>query len=248
MRYLLMVCSDGVATAEKSAALEAGIPEWLAEAERRNVRLGGHVLDEADAATIVRVRDGDVLVTDGPYTETKELAGFDVIDCADLDEAIEIAAKHPVARFHSIEIRPLAGPGEPGGDCGTAAAKIPFDDPAPDGRQRWALLMFLDGIPESDEEEASIVRDGLAWRDEREQSGALVFAHALAHADTATVVRVRDGETLLSDGPFTESKEFIGGFAVIDCRDRDEAAAIAAAHPLARYHMVEARPFADERP
>ena len=75
--------------------------------------------------------------------------------------------------------------------------------------------------------------------------GIRVYGHALAHADTATTVRVRDGETLLTDGPFVETKEFIGGFDVIDCAGIDEAIAVAAEHPLARFHMVEVRPFAE---
>ena len=51
-------------------------------------------------ATTVRVRDGEVLLADGPFAETKEqIAGFDIVECADLDEAIEVAAKHPMARF-----------------------------------------------------------------------------------------------------------------------------------------------------
>ena len=59
-------------------------------------------------ATLVRVRDGEVLVTDGPFTESKEwIAGYDLIEAADLDEAIEIASKHPMARFGRIELRPV---------------------------------------------------------------------------------------------------------------------------------------------
>jgi hypothetical protein len=59
-------------------------------------------------STTVRVREGEVLVADGPFAETKEqIGGFDIIDCADLDEAIEIASKHPVATFGTIEIRPF---------------------------------------------------------------------------------------------------------------------------------------------
>jgi len=68
----------------------------------------------------------------------------------------------------------------------------------------------------------------------------------LGHKDTATTIRVRDGETLLSDGPFAETKEFIGGVSVIYCAGREQAIEIAAAHPLARHHMIEVRPFASE--
>jgi hypothetical protein len=59
-------------------------------------------------ASTVRVRAGEVVVSDGPYAETKEwMAGFDVIECADMDEAIDIAAKHPVAEYGMIEVRPF---------------------------------------------------------------------------------------------------------------------------------------------
>ena len=63
---------------------------------------------EVSDASTVRVRDGEVLVADGPFAETKEqIAGFYIIDCADLDEAIEIAARNPGARHGTIEVRPV---------------------------------------------------------------------------------------------------------------------------------------------
>ena len=61
-----------------------------------------------------------------------------------------------------------------------------------------------------------------------------------------TRLRVRDGETLLSDGPFIETKEFIAGIDVVSCADRQQAIEVAAAHPLARYHAIEVRPFYSE--
>jgi hypothetical protein len=58
----------------------------------------------------VRVRNGKVLIADGPFAETKEvIVGFDLLECADLDEAIEVARTHPMARIGRMEIRPLAG-------------------------------------------------------------------------------------------------------------------------------------------
>ncbi len=63
---------------------------------------------ELDARGIVRVRGGELLVSDGPFAETKEqMGGFDIIECASLDEAVEIAARHPAAASGTIEIRPL---------------------------------------------------------------------------------------------------------------------------------------------
>ena len=63
-------------------------------------------------------------------------------------------------------------------------------------------------------------------------------------AGSATTVSHQEDRTLLTDGPFVETKEFIGGFDLIDCAGIDEAIAVAAAHPLARFHMIEVRPLA----
>ncbi|MBW0092156.1 hypothetical protein I4I73_14885 [Pseudonocardia sp. KRD-184] len=63
------------------------------------------------AATTVRVRAGELLVTDGPLAETKELiVGYDVLECADLDEAVEVARAHPMARIGRLELRPFWTP------------------------------------------------------------------------------------------------------------------------------------------
>jgi hypothetical protein len=64
--------------------------------------------------------------------------------------------------------------------------------------------------------------------------------------ETATTVRVRDGETLLGDGPFTGSEEFIAGIDIVRCVDRRQAIELAAAHPMARHHAIELRPFYSE--
>lgn len=70
--------------------------------------LGGEALEPTATATTVRVRDGELLTTDGPFAETKEvLGGFYLIDCADLDEALQWAAKIPSAKWGSVEVRPV---------------------------------------------------------------------------------------------------------------------------------------------
>jgi hypothetical protein len=89
MRYLLFICSDEVPTEEKAAVVPRELPAWVEEVDARGVRVEGHRLRPATEATTVRVRDGEVLISDGPFAETKELVGgFDIIECADLDEAI----------------------------------------------------------------------------------------------------------------------------------------------------------------
>ena len=247
MRYLLLVVSDGVPTEEKAAANEDGLPSWLDQMERRGARVCGERLQGPSAARTVQVRGGRTLVSDGPFAETKEfIAGFDIIDCADLDEAIAIAAAHPVARFHAIEVRPFArDPEHHGADADADPRRLAraLERPVPRGAQRYLLLPCADGIPGTDAEEAWIRSDAERWRADLDERGVAIYGHALAPADAATTVRVREDRTMLTDGPFAETKEFVGGFDIIDCDGIDEAVRIAAAHPLARFHRCEVRPF-----
>jgi hypothetical protein len=251
MNYLLFICSDGVATPEKAAAMRTELPRWVEEMDARGIRRLGTPLEHPSTAVTVRVRDGEMIVSDGPFVETKEfVGGFDVIDCANLDEAIEVAARHPVSWFHRVEVRPFAetpmSPSSPPSPC-TSPSEVPsgeaLGDP-PAGRRRYLLMMCLDGIPVADEVEASISRDADSWLADVTARGVQVYGHALKHADTATTIRVRSGETLISDGPFVETTEFIGGFDLIDCASREEAIELAARHPLAHYHMLEVRALA----
>jgi hypothetical protein len=106
MRYLMFVCTDP--SAEQYDPKQDNIEAWVSEMNGRGSRILGNRLTGVDQAITVRKRNGKVLKTDGPFAETKEwIAGFDVIDCASIDEAVEVAAKHPMARFGKIEIRPF---------------------------------------------------------------------------------------------------------------------------------------------
>ena len=110
MKYLLLICADQdlELTAEEQAEIGPTMDAWLKDVDGREVRLLGNQLRPVSDATTVRMRGGDVLVADGPFAETKEqIAGFDIIECDDLDEAIDVASRHPVARFGSIEVRPF---------------------------------------------------------------------------------------------------------------------------------------------
>jgi hypothetical protein len=76
--------------------------------DARGVRVLGNRLRPVSDATTVTAHAGEVVVADGPFAETKEqIAGFDVLECADLDEAIEVASRHPAARFGTLELRPF---------------------------------------------------------------------------------------------------------------------------------------------
>jgi len=106
VRHILLVCVDPAA--EEYVPQEDNIEDWVAEMDRRNVRILGSRLKELKDARTIRRRNGKVIVTDGPFAETKEwIAGFDLLECADMEEAIEVASQHPMARFGRLEIRPL---------------------------------------------------------------------------------------------------------------------------------------------
>ena len=115
MKFLLMVCWDSkkmdaqIEPDPTAAAEPEGFP-WLDDLQARGAWLTGDQLAPPRRARSVRVRGGKTTVTDGPFIETKEaVGGFDIIECGSLDEAVQIAAAHPVAQSGTIEVRPLWG-------------------------------------------------------------------------------------------------------------------------------------------
>lgn len=109
MRYALLICTDeNDLSAQDDESLLAEYGAWGTEMGERGILQGGERLRPTSAATSVQVRDGRVLTTDGPFAETKEqLGGFFLVDCKDLDEAIEVASKIPGARHGTVEVRPI---------------------------------------------------------------------------------------------------------------------------------------------
>ena len=115
MKFLMFVCWDAenmdgqVEPAPDESPDEESFP-WLDDLQARGMWVTGDQLAPPRRAKTVRVRDGVKLVTDGPFAETKEaVGGFDLIECGSLEEAVEIAAGHPVAQTGTIEVRPLWG-------------------------------------------------------------------------------------------------------------------------------------------
>ena len=106
MRYLMFVATDTEPDPDKEQPGE--IETWFEDVNSRGKWVMGDRLRPVADATTVRVRRGERLITDGPFAETREwIVGFDVLECDDLDEAIDIAAKHPMARFGRLELRPF---------------------------------------------------------------------------------------------------------------------------------------------
>jgi len=114
MKYLLLVCwgtdtMDGEPEPGPGERVEESFP-WLDDLQERGIWVTGDRLAPPRRARSVRVRDGKTMVTDGPFVETKEsIGGFDIIEADSLEEAVEIAAGHPVAQGGTIEVRPFWG-------------------------------------------------------------------------------------------------------------------------------------------
>jgi hypothetical protein len=111
---------------------------------------------------------------------------------------------------------------------------------------RYLLLIYGDekvGMQMTEAEQNAQMAEYWAYTNEISQAGVRQFGEALLPTTTATTVRVRDGKTLTTDGPFAETKEQLGGFYLIDCKDLDEAIHWAAKIPGARGGSIEVRPI-----
>jgi hypothetical protein len=109
MEYLLLISADEeVARSRVREGVVGTFDAWITDLERRGVLRTHAGLHDSGTATTVRLRDGEVLLTDGPFAEGREqVGGLAIVDCADLDEAVAIAAAHPAATFGQVEVRPV---------------------------------------------------------------------------------------------------------------------------------------------
>jgi hypothetical protein len=242
MTYLLLICvpENVQLTPEQSAAMPGATDSWVAEMDGRGVRREGTALGPVREGAVVRIRDGEVLVSDGPFAETKEqIAGYDVIECSSLAEAIEVAAKHPVAPFGVVEVRPF----DSGGWWRSA-------DQRGRGDPEYLMIHCLDETAElnpaddSDVPGSAAARDQQAWDAELEARGVKLAGGRLEPASAARTACVRDGQVLVTDGPFAETKEQVAGLNVLTCPSLADAVQIASRHPTARIGTLELRPLA----
>ncbi|MEV6275557.1 YciI family protein [Nocardia sp. NPDC051832] len=234
MHYLATLAGP----AEASTA-EPGSPEFDAEIQRYAdfeqqagaAIAGGAALYPVETALTVRHGAGQALITDGPFAEQAEVVGgFYVLDCKDLDEAIQLARLIPAATDGPIELRPMV-------------MYSPHEVP---GADWWMALLWdqPDAViaPETPEWDAAVAEH----RQFGDEHGAVIRGGgAVLPPSTATTVRVRDGEVLISDGPFPEFAEVVDGFYLFTAPDRTAAAEIAARIPCGEKGHVEVRQVVD---
>jgi len=232
MRYLLIHTADPDVGAEWDENENwAAFSSWQQEAVRSGVNLQGSRLRPTADATTIKIRDGELIITDGPYAETKEqVAGYDVLECASLDEAVQWASRHPHSWLGSIEVRALPD----------SAPAVPLPEPGK-GKIRYLMLVCTD--PAVDPREFENIEPVDPWVAELDGRGVRLCGSELEPPGSARTVRVRESSAIVTDGPFAETKEQIAGFDVLECADLDEAIEVAGRHPMARLGILEVRPF-----
>jgi hypothetical protein len=200
-------------------------------------------LQSVTTAKTVRVRDGQTLVTDGPFAETTEqLGGYYVLDLPDLDAAIAVATRLPPVTKGTVEIRPLLTldglpPARPASAAGDDPTAIPYLLLCYHAEAAWHAA-GPEALQAARAEAAARCR-------QLGESGSYLSASPLHPAATATSVRVRDGKRVITDGPFAETHEVLGGYYLILARSQNEAIRVAAQQPGARVGSMEVRPVFD---
>jgi hypothetical protein len=224
---------------------EAMIEECFAYDD--TLRNGGHwtgtgeALQSSSAAKTIRSKGDKVIVTDGPYAETKEqLGGLGVIEALNMEHAVELMSKHPGIRLGPFEIRQID---EKVTERANAAVVSPG---APTTGAKFVCMGYGDEnnwMAMSSSEQEAMLAECIAYDEVLRKYGQSVGGLALQSARTAKTLRAKDGKILVTDGPFAETKEQLGGIAINSFTDIDRAVAAWSNHPCLRAgDVLEIRP------
>jgi hypothetical protein len=240
MKYMFLIYSPESAwTDETRTACMVESVGVCRELAAQGKFLDAAPLQSVTTASTVRIRNGQPLVTDGPFAETTEqLGGYYVVDLPDLDEAIAVASRLPPAQKGTVEIRPLAElDGLPPGRPHDAEPGTPY----------LLLIHNVPGTGCSADPAARAKGAGAAVAFSRKLSegGAYLNASPLHPPETATSVRVRDGKRIITDGPFAETHEVLGGFFLIRAASKAVAIDVAGRMPMAAAGSIEVRQLFD---
>jgi hypothetical protein len=244
MKYMfLMYGSENSWTPEERTDCMIGCLNICDELKAQGKFIATAPLHPVATAATVRVRDGRQLVTAGPFAETTEqLGGFFLLELEDLDEAIAVASRLPQIGKSIAEIRPvLAVDGFP------PARPIPFGSGDPKATPYILLCYHEEGCWQDAGPEAmqETMAEAAAQVKKLYDSGRYVISSPLHPVSTATCVRVRNGKQIITDGPFAETHEVLGGFYVVTAESQDEAIQMAARQPGARHGGMEVRQLFD---
>lgn len=244
MKYMLLVYSpENAWTREEWTACTIESGKVCQDLQSQGKFIIAAPLHPVATATSVRVRGGKPLITVGPFAETTEqLGGFFLVDVPHLDEAIAIAARLPSAQKGTVEVRPVFQLD------GLPAEHLHAQSANHTDLSRYMLLCYDNEQAWSDAGPAALQAaqaEAVTLTHQLSSRGQFVSASPLRPISTATSVRIRQGKRLVTDGPFAETREFLGGYYLIDARDLNDAIAIATQHPGAKVGTVEIRRLVD---
>jgi hypothetical protein len=221
--FALLISKEDVLTPDEQASIMAAFERFHAKAASA-IRAGDALTPAATGVQISGGPDAPV-ITDGPFAESAEVAcGYYVFEAENLDEALALARDVPVATYGAVEVWPMATPRlatqPPAGNNWIALLLEPPDRPVEPGSPVWEAM-----VVEHQKFEAAI------------GGGHIKSGAGLHPPSTATTVRVRDGEVLITDGPYVEGAEVANGFYVLSASDRDEAVKVASMIPASTVQL-----------
>jgi hypothetical protein len=231
---------------EQSAMIEACLAYDDELMDLKQWSDGGQALAPANAAKTLRRRDGQLLVTDGPFAETKEqLGGFGVLIADDMNHAVAIMQKHPGTRFGPFEIRPIDEPLQERHT--TAPLPAPASPPvAQEGKALVVALGYHGGewqTAMSASDQQGMLEGSVAFYQSLRASGQFALGLVLQSIRTAKTVRAAAGKVFITDGPFAETKEHLGGVIVLRAKDLAAAVEQFSQHPCLEFGVtIELRP------
>jgi len=236
MEYLMLVRVDPQGESDEPAdGSVTPIEEWVEEGDRRGIRIVGERLRPPQDAQLVKRRGGETLVTDGPFTETREwIAGFDLLR-GDRDEVVEYVSRHPMATGGRIELREL-WPFEDGPAAGEVVSLAVRD------RGPFTFVQLVCDTADAEPWDARADEEFSAWFAEQERDRYVATGARLRPIGEATLIRRRGGKLLVTDGPYAETREFVSGFDLLSCESMQQAVVYATHHPMSRIGAIELRP------
>ena len=203
----------------------AAMKKFAGELRAQGKLRRGAPLGPDSAGARVRVREGKAFVSDGPFAESKEVVGgFCIIDVAGREEAIEIAGRTPHARYGTVEVHRVA-------------RRYTFED-AGEGTPFLLAFRKEPGLTDTD---GTKLREMVAFGEALAREGKLLETAPLADEPPPARIETRGGKTRVTDGPFAEAKEAIGGYSLVRVAGRAAAIELAKRYPHARWGPVELR-------
>ncbi len=243
MKYmLLMYGAEGSWTADERAECMTESLRICDELIAERKFIATSPLEPVATAATVRLKSGRPFITDGPFAETTEqLGGFFLLELENLDEAIAIASRLPPASKGTAEIRPVVAlEGLP------PSRPIPF---AGEGSLKPYMILSYDNEAywkeAGEDAKRSAMGEAMLLARQLHERGQYVTCSPLHPAETATCVRMRNGKRHITDGPFAETHEVLGGFYIILTESREAAVEFGARHAAISHGAVEVRPLFD---